>query len=619
MIIPLPPFVKKFLAIFRGGVSPVFIFISIMLGFSFGLMPGFSGFHTIIVIIVLVLNVHLGLFLLTAGIGKTICFAAAPVLYHLGVWVQTYLSFLLRLLAKIPVIGLTDFSKYSVASTVILGPIIGAIAGLLMARSVLSFRRMLLKLEDGSEKFKKWYSNRWVRILDRLLIGKRTKDAKSLFTAKKKYIRKPGVALAVLLLIAFIIASAVIKDSTIKNYASSAMTRANGAEVSLDDLELSALKGAVSVSGIDVTDPENPNYNQLTIDKIAADASIYKLLLGKVAMEEVIVSNVKFNQKRSAPGSVDKTTAKEEPTVFDPCNFKVDLTDLAKLETYVKDAKALKEKLAKLRKWLPKKDAEKTAAQPKQVPQKYLDYLRAQAVIPASPRIMAQKVILDNVQVPSPTFANSKILLTNVSDAPRAAGLPVTFDLKSLDTSASIKVTIDYGSKDKIPKLTGTFGGFDMAKMQSSLSENAGLIFTSGIASGQFNGFATNEIVDLTADIDISNLQAKGQGKGVLGLGSDTTSEAFGALKDLKTTIRIVGPVSEPQLVFDVKGLTDELKKALVEAGKERLIKEIDSKLGEKIDKELGDKVPGELKETMKKPTDLIKGLLGGKKEEEEK
>ncbi len=615
----LPRFIKKFLAIFRGSVSPVFIFLSVMLGFSFGLMPGFSGFHTIIVIIVLVLNVHVGLFLLSAGIGKTLCFAAAPVLYHAGAWVQTYLSFLLRLLASIPVMGLTDFSKYSVASTVILGPILGAIAGLFMARSVLSFRRMMLKLEEGSEKFKKWYSNRWVRILDRFLIGKRAKDTKSLFTAKTKYIRKAGFALAVLLVVVSVIAITIIKDSTIKDYASGAMTRANGAEVSLEDLNLFALTGTVSVSGIDVTDPENPNNNQLTIDKVATDASLYNLLLGRVVMEEVNVSNVKFNQKRTTPGKVDKTTAKQEPAVFDPCNFKVDPADLTKLETYMKDSKALKEKLRKLRKWLPKKDAEKTAAQPKQVPQKYLDYLRAQAVMPASPRILAKKVILDNVQIPSPTFANSKILLTNISDAPRAAGLPVTFDLKSLDTSAYIKVTVDYGSKDQIPKLTGTFGGFDMSKIQSSFSENAGLIFTSGIASGQFNGFATSELLDLTAGIVISNLQAKGQGKGVLGLGSETTSEAFGALKNLKTTIRIVGPVSEPQLVFDVKGLTDELKKALVEAGKERLIKEIDSKLGEKIDEKIGDKVPDELKDTLKKPKDLIKGLLGGKKEEDDK
>jgi len=613
----LPGFIKKMLAILRGGVSPIFIFLSVMLGFSFGLMPGWSGFHTVIVILVLALNIHTGLFLLSAGIGKTLCFAAAPVLYHTGVLIQNYLSFLLRLLASVPLIGMTDFSRYSVAGAAVLGPVLGGIAGLLMARSVISFRRMLLKLERGTDRFKKWYSNRWVRILDRLLVGKRTKDIESLFAGKTKYIRKAGVALAVLLLAASAIATTLIKDSTIKDYASGTMTRANGAEVNLDDLDLSILTGAVSVSGIEVTDPENPNNNQLSVDKVAADASLYKLLVGRLVMEQVEVSNVKFNQKRSTPGKVGETTTEQEPAVFDPCNLKLDPADLTKLGTYLKDAKALKQKLQKLRKWLPKKDAEKTATQPKQVPQKYLDYLKAKALVSPSPRILAKKVILDNVQIPSPTFGNSKVLLTNVSDAPLTAKLPVTFDLKSLDTAASVMVKIDYSTKDGPPKLSGTFGGFDMAKIQSSLSENAGLMFASGTASGQFNGIATNELVDLSVDIAISNLQAKGQGKGVLGLGSQTTSEAFGALTDLRTTIRIVGPADEPRLLFDVKGLTDELKKALIKAGKDRLIKEIDDRIREKLDEKLRDKVPDELKETLKKPTELLKGLLGGKDEED--
>ena len=142
-------------------------------------------------------------------------------------------------------------------------------------------------------------------------------------------------------------------------------------------------------------------------------------------------------------------------------------------------------------------------------------------------------------------------------------------------------------------------------------------MFASVTSSGQLKSIARNELVDLNADIAISNLQAKGQGKGVLGLGSETTTEAFGALKDLKTTIRIVGPAAEPRLLFDVKGLTDELKKALVKAGKDRLIKEIDDKLGDKLDEKLRDKVPDELKETLKKPTELLKGLLGGKDEED--
>ena len=53
---------------------------------------------------------------------------------------------------------------------------------------------MLLKLEDGSDKFKKWYSN--------------------------------------------------IKDTKVKEYATARLTQANGAEVNLETLKLSILSGS---------------------------------------------------------------------------------------------------------------------------------------------------------------------------------------------------------------------------------------------------------------------------------------------------------------------------------------------------------------------------------------
>ncbi len=612
----LPKFIRKLLAVLRGGVSPVIIFLSIILGFSFGLIPGWSGLHTVILIVVLILNIHTGLFILSGALAKSLCFVAAPVLYYTGTWIQAHLSFLLSLLESIPLIGITDYNRYSVTGAVVLGPIIGTIVGLLMARSVIAFRRQILKLEEGSEKFSKWYSNRWVRIMDRLLIGKRTKDAKSLFTSKTKYIRKAGVALAAIVLIASIIVTHLIKDSTIKDYATKQMTKANGAEVNLDKLSLSMLKGSVSASGIQVTDPEKPQNNQVSIEKVSADASLYNLLLGKLVMEKVELSNIQFDQQRSSRGVIPEADTQKKPPVFDPRDFKLEDIDLAKLDTYLKNAKAIKEKLQKLSKWLPKADDKKTETQVKQIPQKYLDYLKARADVPASPRIMAKEAILDKVQLSWSMFGNSKILLTNLSDSPKTAKLPITFEMSSHDTQASIKATIDFSLKET-PKLSGTFNGFDLSKIQSSLSNNAGLVFESGQASGTFSGTATNEAIDLTLDIAISNLAAMGQGKGVLGLGSDTTSQAFDALKELKTTIRVVGPVSEPRLVFDVKGLTEEFKNALVQAGKDRLAKEIDSKLGEEIDKQLGDKVPEEVKDALKKPDELIKGLgglLGGKK-----
>ncbi len=142
MLLPGP--IKKLIAVFRGNVSPVFIFLSTLFGFWFGMVPGFSGFHILMIVLVLILNIHIGLFIVTAFFGRGIVFAGAFVMYQAGMWLQDTLAGLYRTLASLPIIGLTDFSTYSVAAGFIIGPIVGIIAGLLLARSVIHFRRMML-------------------------------------------------------------------------------------------------------------------------------------------------------------------------------------------------------------------------------------------------------------------------------------------------------------------------------------------------------------------------------------------------------------------------------------------------------------------------------------------
>lgn len=612
----LPRFIRKMLAVFRGSVSPVMIVLSVAMGFWFGLIPGWSGFHTVIIIAMLILNIHLGLFLLSAALGKAACFAAAPVLYHIGSFVQDYLSALLRLLASIPVLGMTDFSRYAVVGALVAGPIVGVALGLLMARSVIGFRRQMLKLEEGSDKFKKWYSHRGVRIMDRLLIGKRTKDVQSMFSSKAKIIRKAGVVFALFVTAILIFGGSIVKDSAIKDYATRTLTKANGADVDVNELDLSVLTGAFSVSGIQVTDAAKPENNQVAIGKVAADASLYNLLLGKVVMENVEVSDIRFDEKRATPGKV--VQIEEKPPVFDPCDFKVEVSDIAKIESYLKDARALKEWLARVKKWLPKSE-EEAAPVAEEKPHKYLGYLVARAETAPSPRVLARQVLLDKVAVSSPVLGSTNILMKNLSDAPGAVGLPVTLDIKSHDTPAVVNATLDYTSGEKVPLISGSFDGVDMSRLQSSLGENAGLAFSKGIASGKYKGKVTSEVIDLTIDVSIRDLQASGSGKGVLGLGSETTSDALSTLNELNTTIRIVGPTASPRIVFDVKGLAKKFKDALLKAGKEKIADEIDKQIDEQLGGKLGEKVPDELKGVLDKPKDLIKkglgGLLGGDKE----
>ena len=512
MLLPGP--IKKLVAIFRGNVSPVFVVLSILFGCWFGFIPGFSGFHILLIVVVLILNIHIGLFLLSMVFSKALCLAAAPVMYQAGIWLHGNLAGMYRALSSVPIIGLTDFNTYSVAAGFVIGPIVGLIAGLILASAVISFRKMMLKVDEKSETFRKFYSKTWVRILDRILIGKRAKDVKSMFV-KTKYFRKAGIVLAVLVIAGGIVAAHYLKDTKIRNYAEAKLTNLNGAEVDINNVGLSLLNGDVSAGGIQVTDPQNPANNQLSVGKIAADASVYDLLFGKVYMNKVEVSDVQFGQKRSTPGKVVEKEVTEKPETFDPNKYKVTPENIAKLDKYFKDAKALKEKLQKIREYLPSGKREETQVAKEQVPQNYLEYLTAKAITSVSPRFMAKLAVLDKVQIPSTLFGNSKIQLLNVSDAPAAAGLPVILDMNSLETPASMNMKIDY-SKDT-PELSGTFNAFDLSKLQSSMSSEPGILFKAGTASGKFTGTATKQALDLTLNLDIKDLDAQGQGDGILG------------------------------------------------------------------------------------------------------
>ncbi len=609
----LPRFVKKLLAVLRGSVAPPLIFLSVLLGFWTGMMPGWSGLHTVLVVIVLILNVHVGLFILSLGLGKALSFAAAPVLYHVGVWVHANLAGLLSALSSVPIVGITDFRRYALVGGMILGPVVGAICGLVLAIMVTNFRRMMVKLDEKSEKFRTYYSKFWVRLLDRLLVGKRAKDVKAMF-AKARYIRKAGLALAVLLVAAFLLAGHFLQGTAIKGYAIQALTEANKAEVNLEDLGISFFGGSVQAGGLQMTDPENPQQNQLAIEKMEADAGMYQLLLGRLVVEKAELTAVTFDQTRQTPGEVLEVPAEEEPS--DANDAKTGGEDLAKLEKYVKDAKKLKEQLEKLRKWLP--DSNEPAVETQKKPEKYSDYLKIKSQTPPAPKMLAKLLLADKIEIPSELFGNSRIEMTNLSDAPEVLNEPVTFQMKSNETLALLKVVMDYSKPGDTPEVTGTFEGFDLSSMKSSFSEDAGLAFQSGLAGGTFTGLMTKDQIDLSINLSIKELQAQGTGDGVFGMGASETSEVMQALTELATTIRVVGPTTDPRLVFDTEGLTKTFKEALVKAGKDRLANEIDKQ----IEEQLGDEVPEEVKEVLKKPggelLDGLGGLLGGKKKEQE-
>lgn len=599
MLIPKP--FKKFLAILRGKVSFLMILLSVTFGFWFGLSPGWSGFNTAILCIVLVLNIHIGLFLLFAGLGKAFLFAAAPLVYHVGLFVHDHLRVLIDLFSRIPVIAMTDFGKISIAGAFILGPAVGVVLGLILAALVRGFRQKYLRLHENSEAFQKWYSKKWVRIVDRILIGKSAADPRQLVQGKGPLIRKPGIALVVVILLIAMLAAWLTPDEKVRRVTADQLTRLNGAEVNLDTFTLAPLAGKLSAGGIQITDPENPAQNKLAAEKLTANASLAGFLMGKVIMDDVEITDLRFDSARQAPGQViEKPQPAEPEPPFNPG----DITGES-IEKYVQGAKKIKEWLTRISDYLPASD-KKSPAAVRQVPEDYLAYIDARTFLEPAARFIAKRIAFDNIEIPWEPLGRSAVEMFNLSDAPTAYGEPIKIDIQSQETGAALRLNYDFDAAPDTPNLDGGFTGFDLARLGSP----GGLQFESGAAAGSVTGKLLANSMDVTLDVKLADMKLAPGSPGLFGLDAATTSEIITAMQNMDLKIRLLGSPKNPQMSVDTGGLAEAFKQKAVEMGKQKGL--------EQLDKQLEKQVGGKVGEDVKKAVgEGLKGILGGKKEDQ--
>jgi len=610
----MPKTIRRWLAVFRGDVAPSLIVLSTLLGFWFGLTPGFYGVHVALLVLALVLNINVGIFILSIGVGKAVSLAAAPLLYHTGAWAQRDLAGLLTWITSAPILGVTDVARYAVAGSLVVGPVVGLVLGGLLALSVQRFRKRWLRLEENSEAFQRWMSKGWVKLLARLLVGKGTASPRDVLTKRVKYVRLAGVLLAVGVTAAAGFAASLVSGDSLSGYARQMLTSANGAEVDIARLDFQALKGRISAGGIAATDPDRPTHNRLEVDELTADVSFWELLRGRAVMDEVVLSTVALESARQTPGRVvrpvepveaDTDTEAQERRVLDGLNLPVE--KLASLDSYFKDAQKVRRYLQLVREWLPEGDTDHAKAPEETPPTAYLEYLNAVAPRSPTPRFVIRKLIVDNATIPIDGLGRSKIECANLTDAPSALSEPVVIDVTSSDHSSSVRLTSDYSPSGGTTKVAASFADFDLAKLQDHLKRNNTVVFQGGRASATIEGTMNRSVMDLTMGVKIKDMKATATG-GFGALDPQVTSEAMKVLRNLETTLRIVGPTTHPRLVLDSDAIGASLRDALVEAGKDELAR----RAGEMLDKELsklGTKSP-ELNNAL----DPVKGLLGGDK-----
>ncbi len=233
------------------------------------------------------------------------------------------------------------------------------------------------------------------------------------------------------------------------------------------------------------------------------------------------------------------------------------------------------------------------------------------AVAPKSPtpRVIIKKLTIDNVTIPIDGLGDSRILCSDLSDAPSGMSEPVVIGVESSKHKSSVKLTSDYSTGGGSSTVEASFADFDLAGLQKSLKGDNPVVFNGGRASATVKGNMTREWTDLSLALNIKDLKAKATGS-IGSLDPKIASEAMKVLNELKMTVRIVGPTGSPRLVIDSKAFGQSLREALTKAGKDELAR----RAGDLLGGALPEGVPGIGGKGSSGGDALnpIKGLLGG-------
>ena len=95
-------------------------------------------------------------------------------------------------------------------------------------------------------------------------------------------------------------------------------SRVVGAKVELQDAALSLSPFGVRLSGLRVTNPEQPMQNLLQLDQAHGDIELAKLLMGQVIINDLSASGLRFNTPRKTSGALPKRAAAEKSTAGKP-------------------------------------------------------------------------------------------------------------------------------------------------------------------------------------------------------------------------------------------------------------------------------------------------------------
>ncbi|GJL55356.1 MAG: hypothetical protein NPIRA02_24880 [Nitrospirales bacterium] len=128
---------------------------------------------------------------------------------------------------------------------------------------------------------------------------------------RMKTLVKWSFGLVGILILVLVVFWVFIVDTLVENIIETKGTEIVGAKVELDEADLSLFPSGLTLTRLQVTNPDKPMSNAVDIARMAMGLDILPLLWSQVIIEEMAVEGVRFGTERSASGAIRNAPVSE--------------------------------------------------------------------------------------------------------------------------------------------------------------------------------------------------------------------------------------------------------------------------------------------------------------------
>jgi uncharacterized protein (TIGR03546 family) len=293
--------------------KPWQISLAVALAMIVGLTPFISLHNIIIILLVLVFNIHLGIFILSSGFFSGVAYIFDPLFHSLGVTILTNESLkpLWTTLYNNPVFNLSHFNN-----TILMGS---------LAVSIVLFFPVLKLVSTLLVKYREVIA---VKIQNIPILNKLSYFHNEEPSNVKSF-RMAGVAVIAVVLIPIYVLSSFYLDGFVKEQLELNIAKNSDKTVAIEDVNVGILSSSVTASGLIISD-KNKKEQNIAVDKVSIDIDILSLVMKKFIIDDLSIININFPDH--VKQAVTKPEQKSKKTSTDS-KFKFDVAQLSKIDT----------------------------------------------------------------------------------------------------------------------------------------------------------------------------------------------------------------------------------------------------------------------------------------------